>query len=290
VSAVTTVVLLAFSSAADSVKALLMFGLAAFVIGVVGQEFARGTAARRTMSRESWPLALGRLTGRNRRRYGGYVAHVGFALLLVGVAASSAFMTQRDARLRPGQSITVDGTKITYVRPTATLGSDSAGTGAPISFGAVLRATRGDKTQTLRPQRNYYPTRDLSKGTIGRYFEGEATSEVDIRWSAGTDLWTAVRPDISSLEGPIREANRRFKDSNGDVQALVIAAIVERYRNKPPAANFRVIKSPLVAWIWVGGGILLLGALIAVWPAPEARLRRVRALSAARVGRDTSQA
>ncbi len=70
----------------------------------------------------------------------------------------------------------------------------------------------------------------------------------------------------------------------------MIAAIVERYRRDPPPANFRVISSPLVAWIWVGAGIIMLGGLIAVWPAPEARLRRVRALSAARLGEDLSRA
>ncbi len=63
-------------------------------------------------------------------------------------------------------------------------------------------------------------------------------------------------------------------------------AIAERYRRDPPPANFRAIVSPLVSWIWIGGGIVLLGALIAAWPSPEARLRRVRSLYAARLGRD----
>jgi cytochrome c biogenesis factor len=48
--------------------------------------------------------------------------------------------------------------------------------------------------------------------------------------------------------------------------------------------------SPLVAWIWIGGAIALLGALIAAWPSPEARLRRVTSLYAARLGRELSQA
>ena len=30
-------------------------------------------------------------------------------------------------------------------------------------------------------------------------------------------------------------------------------ALVERYRRDPPPATFRVIASPLVAWIWIGG-------------------------------------
>ncbi|MET0206767.1 MAG: hypothetical protein ABW228_06265, partial [Thermoleophilaceae bacterium] len=79
-------------------------------------------------------------------------------------------------------------------------------------------------------------------------------------------------------------------DSPGDVQALIIAALAERYRNEPPPAVFRAIVSPLVAWIWIGGAIALLGALVAAWPAPEARLRRVRALYSARLGKELSRA
>ncbi len=176
------------------------------------------------------------------------------------------------------------------MRPTAKLGGDSAGTGAPISFGAVLSVRKGDESFTLSPSRNYYPSRDMGDGAIGRFFEGEATSEVDVRWGLRRDLWAAVRPDISALDGPIREANRRFGDSGGNVQAIAIAAIAERYRRDPPPAAFRTIVSPLVSWIWIGGGIALLGALIAAWPSPEARLRRVRSLYAARLGRELTRA
>ena len=35
---------------------------------------------------------------------------------------------------------------------------------------------------------------------------------------------------------------------------------------KTKRATFRVILRPLVAWIWIGGLVLLFGALIAVWP------------------------
>ena len=282
--------LLAFTGASGNGKALAMFVLAAFVLGVVGQEFARGASARRSITGEAWPRALSQLVGRNRRRYGGYVVHVGIAVLFLGVAGSSAFRDQRDVRLSPGQSITTKGYQVTYVRPTARLGGDRAGTGAPITFGAVLKVRKGDERFTLRPSRNFYPARDASKGAIGRFFEGEATSEVDVRWGLRRDFWVAVRPDIGALDGPIREANRRFGNSNGDVQALVIAALAQRYRRDPPPATFRTIVSPLVSWIWIGGGIALLGALIAAWPTPEARLRRVRSLYSARLGRELTRA
>jgi cytochrome c-type biogenesis protein CcmF len=289
-TALALAALLAFTEAAESVPSLLMFSFVAFVLSVVTQEFWRGASARRVMTGESWPRALARLMGRNRHRYGGYLVHAGIAVLFLGVAGSSAFLDQRDVRLSPGDTIQVGDYRVTYREATAKLGGDDAGTGAPISLGAVLDVRKGGESFTLRPSRNYYSSGDPSLGAISRFFEGEATSEVDVRWGLRRDLWLAVRPDLASLDGPIREADRRFSDSPGDVQALVIAALAERYRNSPPPAAFRAIVSPLVAWIWIGGAIAVLGALVAAWPSPEARLRRVRSLYAARVGRELSRA
>ena len=287
---VVVVALLALTDASESVPSLLMFCFVAFVLGAVGQEFWRGARARRVMTGESLPRALARLTGRNRRRYGGFLVHAGIAVLFLGVAASSAFMEQRDVRLSPGDTTKVGDYQVTYLRPTAKLGGDSGGTGAPISLGAVMRVRHGDETYTLRPSRNYYSTTDPSKGPISRFFEGEATSEVDVRWGLRRDFWLAVRPDLVSLQEPIARADRKFADSPGQVQAIVIQALAELYREDPPPAAFRAIVSPLVTWIWIGGAIAVFGALLAAWPSPEARLRRVRSLYAARLGRELSRA
>ena len=290
VALVALAVMLALTPASESVPSLIMFTFVAFVLSVVGQEFWRGASARRVMTGESLPRALTRLTGRNRRRYGGFLVHAGIAVLFLGVAASSAFIQQRDVRLSPGDSVKVGGYDVTYVRPTAKLGGDDAGTGAPISLGAVMRVRKGDDSYLMRPARNYYSTTDPSKGVISRFFEGEANSEVDIRWGLKRDFWLAVRPDLVSLEQPIARADRRFADSSGQVQAVVIRALTELYREQPPPAAFRAIVSPLVTWIWIGGAIAVFGALLAAWPSPEARLRRVRSLYAARLGRELSRA
>jgi cytochrome c-type biogenesis protein CcmF len=46
-----------------------------------------------------------------------------------------------------------------------------------------------------------------------------------------------------------------------------------------------------VEWIWLGGIVLGLGALIAIWPPPRAQRRRAPASSwAARLGRELSRA
>src|SRR3954470_7851423 len=106
-TALTVVALLALTTASKSVPSLLMFVFVAFVLAVVAQEFLRGASARRVMTGEAWPRALARLIGRNRRRYGGFLVHAGIAVLFLGVAASSAFLAQRDVRLRPGDTVKV---------------------------------------------------------------------------------------------------------------------------------------------------------------------------------------
>ena len=101
--------------------ALAMFGCAAFVLGCVGQEFFRGVRARRAMAGEAAPVALVALVRRNRRRYGGYIVHVGIAVLFVGVAASSSFQHTVEPTLSVGQSSKVGAYTVRYVRPTATV-------------------------------------------------------------------------------------------------------------------------------------------------------------------------
>jgi cytochrome c-type biogenesis protein CcmF len=285
------VLLLVATNASRSATSLVMFCLVAFVLAVVGQEFWRGTSARMVMSGERVPAALVSLVRRNRRRYGGYVVHAGIAVLFLGVAASSAFVSQKDVRLSPGQSTMVNGYTVTYRRPAADVLNDRAHTGAPISLGAVLDVRKGDRRFTVRPARNFYPATDGSrKRPIGRFFEGEATSEVDLRWGLRRDFWIAVRPDLGLLEPRIKEADAKFASAPGRVQALLVAALADSYRRNAPAAAFRVIVSPLVAWIWIGGVIVVLGALTALWPSAEARRRRVTSLAAARVGRELSRA
>ncbi|HRP08827.1 MAG TPA: cytochrome c-type biogenesis CcmF C-terminal domain-containing protein, partial [Gemmatimonadales bacterium] len=47
-------------------------------------------------------------------------------------------------------------------------------------------------------------------------------------------------------------------------------------------ARFNLIVTPLVAWFWIGGAVLVLGGLLAMWPGgPEIRTRRTRRTVAA---------
>jgi cytochrome c-type biogenesis protein CcmF len=282
----------------DSAGATLMFTAAAFVLGTVAQEFWRGVGARRAMSGEAAPVALVSLVRRNRRRYGGYLVHLGVAVLFVGIAASSAFQDERDVRLTPGQSARVGDYDVKYVRSTGDISLGDAWV-EKIDFGAVLEVRRdGRLVEVLRPERGFYPSRDVKLGPLGQFFEGEATSEIGLKAGLWEDVWTAVQPDTQALRPVIDKADRDFErvtaqltaEQRAGVLGQTLNGFVDRYRRDPPPATFRLITSPMVTWMWIGALIAIGGGLIALWPAPDAARRRASARAAARVAQDLGRA
>jgi cytochrome c-type biogenesis protein CcmF len=265
--------------------AMAMFCAGAFAAAVVAQEFWRGAHARRAGSREAAPAALVALVRRNRRRYGGYLVHFGMAVIFVGVAASSAFERVHDVRLNPGQSARVDGYDIRYVRATSALSNEK------MTLGAILDVSKnGRHVSTLTPTRGYYAALDPGLGPVGRYFAGEATSEVGLRAGLRRDIWTAVQPNVGAMQPMIDGLDRRFPLATGRSEGLLLAALAARYEVRPPAASFRLIVSPLVEWIWLGGAIAGLGGLIALWPTGVTARRPAAALARVRPGRQPSHA
>jgi cytochrome c-type biogenesis protein CcmF len=301
VAAATLAVLALATDAARKPWALALFAFAAFALTGLAQEFWRGARARRSLAGGSLPAALVGVVSRNRRRYGGYVVHIGVAVLLIGIAASSSFQTNREVRLRPGQSAVVDGRKITYERPTVDVNAEA------FSFGAVLGVEREGERTTLRPSKRFFRPTGVQTGTIGSFFDGEATSEVGLKAGAGSDLWTAVEPDIAAVRRRIRAADAGFRAcvsgapgtppqceavarlmrgaaANPALRPVALAQIdalqaetakrlAQSYVQDGAPATFKVIVNPLVTWIWIGGLIALTGGLIAIWPAPGARRR-----------------
>ena len=268
------------------VTTLAMFSAVGFAVAAVGQEFWRGARARRAATGASLPIALATLVSRNRRRYGGYLVHVGIALLFLGVAASSALQDVRDVRLRPGQSVRVKDYDIRYVRATGGLDHEK------LSLGALLRVSKdGHHVATLAPSRGYYPAPDARQfGPIGRYFAGEATSEVGLKTGVERDIWTSVEPDIDSFAPMVDGNDRRFPLADGAAQGVLLGVIAERYRLDPPPAGFRMIVSPLVTWIWLGGLVAITGALVGLWPRPERARAWALAISKPRLGRAVGRA
>src|ERR1700674_4876423 len=83
----------------------LCFAMCAFVTGTVVQEFWRGTNVRRRATGTDFLTALIGLVSRNKRRYGGYIVHVGIVLIFLGFAGK-AFEVKETVTLTTGQQST----------------------------------------------------------------------------------------------------------------------------------------------------------------------------------------
>jgi cytochrome c-type biogenesis protein CcmF len=120
-------------------------------------------------------VAFARLVGRNRRRYGGYVVHAAVVLLAIGVAGSSAYQTERERKLSPGQSLSVRGYRLEY------RALEQRRTKNARELRALVDVYRGgDHLARLRPGKNqYFPAAGLF------------SNEVAIRsnWLNGEDLY-----------------------------------------------------------------------------------------------------
>ena len=104
----------AFDAAMPLLGALFMASCV-FVTATIAQEFIRGTRARMTSQGEALHTAFGRLTWRNKRRYGGYLVHLGIVLIVVGITGSSVYQKiQRFEPVVPGQSLSLDGYEVRY--------------------------------------------------------------------------------------------------------------------------------------------------------------------------------
>ena len=132
--------------------ALIGFWLSALVAFVTLYEFWRAAYARHRTQKESLPLALWRLAGRNRRRYGGYIIHLGVVLMALGVIGIELFQKETQATLNRGESLSLGAYSITY----DSLANFDYQDGRNVTR-AVVSVYRNDEFLTeLYPRRDYY--------------------------------------------------------------------------------------------------------------------------------------
>ena len=151
----------------------------------------------------------------------------------------------------------------------------------------------------LRPERGYYPVEGAPfAGAIGRYFNGESTSEIAMFAGFGRDVWAAVTPDLDPTLAIVKKGDTVFKDASGKLSAedystalgTTIRSLTDNYAKSAPPATFRLIVSPMVTWIWLGALLVFLGGLICIWPTADLAHRRATAGYAARVARELGRA
>jgi cytochrome c-type biogenesis protein CcmF len=151
--AVSLVVLAAiFAIGIRQPAALLGFWLAAFVTLVTLYEFWRGSLARHQRSGESLPVALWNLAGRNRRRYGGYIIHLGVVLMAIGIIGIEVFQSETQGTIRQGEEIRLGRYSLTF----DSLANFDTRDGRNVARAVVSVYKDGSYVGELHPRRDYY--------------------------------------------------------------------------------------------------------------------------------------
>jgi cytochrome c-type biogenesis protein CcmF len=211
--------------------AVLTFALAAFSMTTIVVEFWKGTRARAKIEGENVGTAFIHLVERNRRRYGGYVVHAGFVIICCGFAGK-AFNSERQAALNPGESIVIPSAFGHSYQLTYQALSWYPATNMTKLVATVEVKKNGQPLGLMTPERRAYKQRE------------EVTSEVGIRRAWNEDLYL-ILAGVDRADEFMRGANPQ------------------------PVVTFKVLVNPLVPWIWLGGFIMALGTLVALWPAAE---------------------
>ncbi|MFI5299466.1 MAG: cytochrome c-type biogenesis CcmF C-terminal domain-containing protein, partial [Polyangiales bacterium] len=102
-------------SKVGGVLPLVATTLSAFNIAVIAQEYSRGINARMRTLKEGFFTALQRLISKQRRRYGGYIVHLGIVAMFLGFTGW-AYKVDREFAVRPGESVELGGYVFKYTR------------------------------------------------------------------------------------------------------------------------------------------------------------------------------
>jgi cytochrome c-type biogenesis protein CcmF len=210
---------------------LITVALAAFNVAVIVQEFYRGILARQRSglkkgARESTLAALFNLVDKSRRRYGGYIVHLGITCMFIGFVGT-AWNIDREASLTPGQSAQIGRFELTY---------------------------KGSRMCPGNPRCSSEEQADLNKRMI--------FADLDVKRDGRAIGVVSPAKFIyhKSPDGPTTEVAlmRSFRED--------LYTIVGTVDPQSKRATFKFHVNPFVSWIWVGLMVLISGATISLWP------------------------
>ncbi len=143
--------------------ALLCVILSVFVSLTVASEFLRGAWVIRARAGVNVFRAIGQLTMRNTRRYGGYVVHLGIVLVFIGLSGA-AFNQDKQMEMAPGSRMEIG--PYTLVCQTFSSRPERNYTAER----ATIEALRGGKpVMMLYPERRFYPANEQAGTMVAIY-------------------------------------------------------------------------------------------------------------------------
>lgn len=206
---------------------LINFGLVGFVVASIAQEFWRAVAVRRTQTGADPVSSLLGLVLSKRRKYGGYIVHLGIAVLFIGFAGK-AYEQMIDRTIEKPAPVATSGAPqgaSTFAFGGYTFAYEALSHTADDHKDAIT-ATVGIYDGATRIGTVYPAKWDFHKG------DGQMTTEVAIRVRFTEDVYV----------------------------------VLTGYDLESGLANFRVYVNPLILWVWVGFLTLAFGTLVCLIP------------------------
>ena len=140
---------------------LICLILSVFVVLTIAAEFWRGARVISARSNINVLAAMGQLTMRNTRRYGGYVVHFGMVLIFIGIAGS-AFKRDVQQDMPPGAHMKLGPYDI------VSQNFDQVQTPNYQSERATLEVFRNGKSQMiLYPERRFFLASQITQTLVG---------------------------------------------------------------------------------------------------------------------------
>jgi cytochrome c-type biogenesis protein CcmF len=142
--------------------AVIGFGVIVLLFITHFLEFYRGVKARRKMTNEKVYLSLYRLMTKNRRRYGGYIVHIGIAFIAMGIIGSQNYDVQTMKTVKLGDSIELNDYRINYER----LDQKREGIN-DIVYAEMTVFKNGKRIGTIQPEKVFYGNWDQPSSEVG---------------------------------------------------------------------------------------------------------------------------
>src|SRR3990167_4621295 len=133
--------------------AWLSFTISIFVITTIVMEVYKGARARMETTGEGFVKALITLIRKNKRRYGGYIIHIGVVLMYIGITGTSYNM-EKEATLKKGESMSIGDYKVVYKDI-----KDNTPVPTKVEVIATMDVEKDGKIiATATPRRDFYKT------------------------------------------------------------------------------------------------------------------------------------
>jgi len=134
-----------------SVYTVLCVFCSVFVLVAIAGEFYRGGKLRSKRHEISLLGGFFRLIGRNKRRYGGYIVHVGIVIVYIGIMGSKGYFLLESKSVTNGQSIEIGKYQLTLKR-----GFEESHPNFELSGAEFDIKRNGKHIKTMQPARGFY--------------------------------------------------------------------------------------------------------------------------------------